>query len=157
MKTPPPQSKLFPESKPLRVTVPISAEVHEAFQQLAAVQGCSVGRAMGEWMEGTLDGVQAMTQMLQKAKRSPREAVRHLNAYAVSISDLTESLLEDVRKLPMPSKAAAKGAGSRVSASASLAAAKPASRTARTPFTPPPGNTGGKVPKDKAKGRGSKA
>ena len=133
MNTPHPQTTLFQDQKPVRVTVPVRPEVLAAFQRLAAAQGVSTGKAMGEWLADTLDGVEAMAGLLEKAREAPKVAVRELHSYALGLTDLTSELIEQVKS---------RGAAGRSSE------AKPHGRTADPrPLTPPVGNTGGKVPK----------
>jgi hypothetical protein len=130
--TRPVQASLI-EEKSIRVTVPVTPEVLEAFQALAAVSGMSTGRAMGEWLADTLDGVRSMNELLQKAKAAPRQAVRELNAYALGLADLSQELMDSVMKQS--------GAVSRQRDAQRPVAA---GRTARTTVTPPSSNTGGK-------------
>jgi hypothetical protein len=141
--TTPHQTPLFDE-KAVRVTVPVPPHVLEAFRELAAVQGVSVGKAMGEWLTDTLDGVNAMVQLLAKAKRAPHLAVRELSGYAMGLSELTSELLDELRRDALARKAAGgSGGGPAKRGSAGAAAALPVQ--AKRP-TPPVGNTGGKVP-----------
>ena len=99
MNTPlPSQEKLFPEQKPIRVTVPVTPEVQAAFQRLAAASGMSTGKAMGEWLEDTLEGVLTMADMLEKARRAPKQAVSEMHAYALGLADMTTELMQTLRK-----------------------------------------------------------
>ena len=99
MNTPlPSQEKLFPEQKPMRVTVPVTPEVQAAFQRLAAASGMSTGRAMGDWLADTLDGVLAMADLLEQARRSPKRAVREMHAYALGLADMTSDLMDNLRR-----------------------------------------------------------
>ena len=101
MNTPlPSQEKLFPEQKPIRVTVPVTPEVQAAFQRLAAASGMSTGRAMGDWLADTLDGVLAMADLLEQARRSPKRAVREMHALALGLSDMTMELMQTMREGP---------------------------------------------------------
>lgn len=121
----------------MRVTVPVRPDVLAAFQRLAAAQGVSTGKAMGEWLADTLDGVEAMAGLLEKARAAPKVAVREMHSYAMGLTDLTSELLEQVRRRePGPgrdAKASRPGPGPRT-------------------LTPPVSNTGGKVPKKPKKG-----
>ena len=99
MNTPlPSQEKLFPEQKPIRVTVPVTPEVQAAFQRLAAASGMSTGKAMGEWLEDTLEGVLTMADMLEKARRAPKQAVSEMHAYALGLADMTSDLMDNLRR-----------------------------------------------------------
>lgn len=101
MNTPlPAQERLFPDQKPIRVTVPVTPEVQAAFQRLAAASGMSTGRAMGDWLADTLDGVLAMADLLEQARRSPERAVREMHALALGLSDMTMELMQTMREGP---------------------------------------------------------
>lgn len=92
------QIPLIEDRKPVRVTVPVDPDVLEAFKRLASAQGVSVGRAMGEWLADTVDGVDYMTDLLHKARKAPHLAVRELHAYATGLTETTTELLEGIRK-----------------------------------------------------------
>ena len=99
MNTPlPSQEKLFPEQKPIRVTVPVTPEVQAAFQRLAAASGMSTGKAMGEWLADTVEGALTMAELLEKARRAPKQAVSELHAYALGLADMTTDLMASLRK-----------------------------------------------------------
>lgn len=153
MSSPPkrPKQASLIEEKPIRVTVPVSPEVLEAFQALAAVTGTSTGKAMGEWLADTLDGVRSMNDMLQKAKAAPRQAVRELNAYAIGLAEVSQELMATVmrqtRATDATDSAAVADAAQRTATAVGAAALK------RT-VTPPSSNTGGKpTPKPPKKAR----
>ena len=84
----------------MRVTVPVTPEVQAAFQRLAAASGMSTGRAMGDWLADTLDGVLAMADLLEQARRSPKRAVREMHALALGLSDMTMELMQTMRQGP---------------------------------------------------------
>lgn len=123
MNTPlPSQEKLFPEQKPIRVTVPVTPEVQAAFQRLAAASGMSTGKAMGEWLEDTLEGVLTMADMLEKARRAPKQAVSEMHAYALGLADMTTELMQNLRRSKAGGKAGA-GVGDAVAPHAPVPAA----------------------------------
>ena len=136
MNTPHPQTALFEDQKPVRVTVPVRPDVLAAFQRLAAVQGVSTGRAMGEWLADTLEGVEAMAGLLEKARAAPKLAVQEIHSYALGLTDLTSELLHQVKGRVPQAAEGAPLAGERL---------PPAVRAVT--LTPPVSNTGGKVPK----------
>lgn len=108
MNTPlPSQEKLFPEQKPIRVTVPVTPEVQAAFQRLAAASGMSTGKAMGDWLADTLDAVLAMAEVMEKARSAPKQAVRELHAYAMGLTDMTSELMSMLRNPKTAAKAGA--------------------------------------------------
>ena len=99
MNTPlPSQNKLFPDQKAIRVTVPVTPEVQAAFQRLAAASGMSTGKAMGEWLADTMEGALTMAEMLEKARRAPKQAVSEMHAYALGLADMTSELMQTLRK-----------------------------------------------------------
>lgn len=132
----------------VRVTVPVRADVLEAFKRMAEAGNMSTGKAMGEWLFDTMDGAVAMTEMMEKARRAPREAVAELHSYALGLTDMTEGMLSHVRGMKA-AQAVMAGAAGRAEAKPARPAAK-ASRGAKKAITPPVGNTGGK-PTTKAK------
>jgi hypothetical protein len=147
-----------------RVTVPVSLDVLQAFQELASVSGVSTGKAMGDWLADTLDGVSLMTDLLRKAKEAPRLAALEIQAYGRGISGLADDILHDLRAkssgasaasevggAPPRGEAPSAGAADAPSLSDTLAAMR--SRASdRSPggatgtLSPPYSNTGGKVP-----------
>ena len=99
MNTPlPSQDKLFPDQKAIRVTVPVTPEVQAAFQRLAAASGMSTGKAMGEWLADTMEGALTMAEMLEKARRAPKQAVSEMHAYALGLADMTSDLMDNLRR-----------------------------------------------------------
>ncbi len=147
MNTPPIQTPLFVDQKPVRVTVPVRPDVLHAFQRLAAASGVSTGRAMGEWLADTLDGVEAMASMVERARTAPKLAAREIHSYALGLTDLTSELLEQVRK---------KGAAP-AGESGKRALHVPHAGAAPAPLPPPVGNTGGKVPNKGTTKKGGKS
>jgi hypothetical protein len=147
MNTPlPSQDKLFPEQKPIRVTVPVTPEVQAAFQRLAAASGMSTGKAMGEWLADTVEGAITMAEMLEKARRAPKQAVSEMHAYALGLADMTSDLMDNLRGRSSRGKAgAADGTGGAGTAAAPVAPATLPPRTVirggKSPKTPKkPGN-----------------
>ena len=130
MHTPPTSRK--PET--IRLTIPVTAEVHATFQRLAAAGSMSTGRAMGEWLADTLDAATFMASTMEKARAAPKLVAQELHAYALGLGDETGALLERMRE---------KGRdGGTPTASASAA-------TARQPGPTPPSNTGVTTVKNK--------
>jgi hypothetical protein len=140
MNTPlPSQEKLFPEQKPIRVTVPVTPEVQAAFQRLAAASGMSTGKAMGEWLADTVEGAITMAEMLEKARRAPKQAVSEMHAYALGLADMTSDLMDNLR-----GRSARGKAGAEVGTGVAGTAAAP---VAPAPLPPRTVIRGGKSPK----------
>ena len=135
-----------PTPKKVRVTVPVTPQVLERFKRLSRVAGQSVGRAMGEWLEGTQDGLEPMIAILEQHKTRPAEAIRSLQNYASSLDTVTGDLFKRAREMD--------GDQARVAA---VAADAPGYREAlKWGLTPPSSNTGGKGRKTSSKSIGGK-
>ena len=122
---------LTPPTRPPRVSVPVSAEVLIAFERLAAAGNMSTGRAMAEWLADTVEAVEYMAATMEKARAAPKVVMRELHAYALGLADETGQLMRD---LAVKGKADRSRASSQSGPSGGLP-------------TPPPSNTGGKVPR----------
>jgi hypothetical protein len=121
---------LSPPSKPSRVSVPVSAEVLEAFQRLAKAGNMSTGKAMAEWLGDTLDAAKFMAEKMEQARAAPRLVAQELHAYAMGMVDETGSVLAKMREEGRKSRGPASVAGGSVAGRES---------------SPPSCNTGGKV------------
>lgn len=121
--------------KEIRLTIPVSVDVHEAFTRISKAGRVPVGRAMGEWLADTLEAAQFMADKMEQARTAPKLVARELHSYALGLTDMTQDLLETVRKRPA-------SAGERATQEPSQAAPGASSG----PLTPPSSNTGGKVP-----------
>ena len=138
------QKPLFETVKPIRVTVPVTPETHAAFVRLAAAQGGSVGKAMGDWLRDTIRGAESMADILHEVKSKPFEVATRLNGYAMAVSDMSASLVDDIRQR-------SKGEGVEGAPSLGKAPRPPSARNVvKKGLTPPVGNTGGKVSGAKA-------
>lgn len=137
-----------------RVMVPISPEVKAVFERLAAAQGCTVGRAISEWLTDTLDGAVAITDLVEKARKEPLAAMRQMHSYALGLGDMTTEILDGLRKAT--SKTPAKARQQPPAGGSAGAAAAPSADTFRglldeaqtrgEAISPPVSNTGGKLP-----------
>ena len=156
------QKPLFADQKPVRVTVPVTPEVQEAFQRLAAASGISTGKAMGDWLKDTLEGALAMAEMLEKARAAPKQAVRQMHSYVLGLTDVTSELLADLSKR---SRKGATAAGRQTPTSAGSAGegapprgegptARKAAAAAKAPLPPRTVIRGGKSPKTPKKPKG---
>ena len=121
--------------KSIRVTVPVTPAVLALFQRLSKASGQSVGRAMGEWLEETRDGLEPMIDILEHHKKAPRKAIQSLAAYAGTLTDLSEDLFDKVAKMDQ---------GAEQLESAASSARRTVEILAKGGLTPPSSNTGGK-------------
>lgn len=122
----------------IRLTIPVTPEVHEAFTRIAKATGTPVGRAMGEWLGDTLDAAQHVAQLVENARAAPRQVAQQLHAYAHGLTDETGALLERIRKDPATRTARPSMRGMPDGAAGAQA-------------SPPSCNTGGKVPPRRGK------
>lgn len=129
------------QTKPVRLTITVTPEVHAAFERLSEASGQSMSKCMGEWLGDTLDAVEYVTNLTLKARAAPQMVMRELHAYSVGLVDETTAMLAKMRK----DKAAGVEAGGR------------AARSARAAAVPPSCNTGGKVPNPQNRTRGGKS
>lgn len=82
----------------IRLTIPVSADVHEAFSRIAAAANMPVGRAMGEWLGDTLDAARFMADTMEKARAAPKLVAQELHAYALGMGDEAAALLKKLRE-----------------------------------------------------------
>ena len=123
----------------VRLTISVTPEVHETFQRLAKASSMSTGRAMGDWLNDTLEGAQFMAVNMERARAAPRLVAQELHAYALGMTDEMGDVLKKLREQGTEDRAGG-------------ALAPPLRHP--TP-SPPSSNTGGKVPKKVHKnGRG---
>lgn len=120
--------KVYPPSKPPRVSVPVSAEVLVVFERLAKAGNTSTGRAMAEWMGDTIEAAEYLATTMERARAAPKIVVREMHAYALGLADETAKLMDDIR---------ARGKADRATDSAAPRPVRP-SQSESTP----PSNTG---------------
>ena len=117
-----------PTPERIRLTIPVTPEVHAVFSRLAAAGSMSIGRAMGDWLLDTVEAAEYTATMMEKARSAPKAVMREVHAYALGLADETGQLLNTIRE---------KG----------QAESRKAQRGVPTALTPPLSNTGGKVTK----------
>lgn len=66
----------------IRLTISITPEVHLAFSQMAEAGGISLSRAIGGWLEDTLDGAQFVAAKMMEARRAPQRVMDELQGLA---------------------------------------------------------------------------
>lgn len=100
---------------PIRLTITVTPEVHEAFSRMAEVSGMSLGRCMGEWLGDTMEGAQLLTMQLQRAREAPRTVIREMKQGVLGLGDELDDLLTKLRtgEIQIPAKAARGGGPAR--------------------------------------------
>ena len=79
---------------------------------MAAVGGVSLGRAMGDWLESTMDGAQFVTREVHNAKELPKLMQRELmTRLGVNVDKLAAGVLSGAYRTAWDSTVA--GAGER--------------------------------------------
>ena len=129
MRTPPPPPQAPEPTETIRLTIPVSREVHETFKRLSKASGTAIGRSMGDWLGDTIEAAQFMALTLEKARSAPKIVMQEMHAYALGLSEETGEILEKIRE---------KGRQGRATERASGAPHAQASDLGRTP----PSNTG---------------
>lgn len=108
-----------PDAERIRLTITVTPEVHAAFSKLAEASGMSLGRAMGEWLEDTLDAVRYTAELVEKARAAPKLVMREVHAYALGLADETGALMAKLREEGrQPGAGSVRGASPRPQASA---------------------------------------
>ena len=123
---------LSPPTKPPRVSVPVTEEVLQVFQRLAAASGMSTGKAIAEWLADTVEAAEYMAQTVERARAAPRVVVREMHAYALGLADETGELMRQIARKSEGDRAGARAAASGLRAGPDA--------------IPPSCNTGGKLP-----------
>lgn len=120
--------------KEIRLTIPVSSDVHDAFSRIAKAGNMPVGRAMGEWLGDTIDAAKFMADTMEKARAAPRLVAQELHAYALGLGDETGALIAKLREKGKTAAGAESVAGTRLRGGTTGEAAS-------SPRTPP-SNTG---------------
>ena len=139
----------IPASKSVRLTIPVSREVHHVFQRLAAASSISTGRAMGEWLGDTVEAAEFMASTMERARAAPKIVTAELHALALGVTDETKKLMDKFRSLGKASRVPGRGGA--------LASLRPGTLDASIPSIPPSCNTGGKVPRENPKPKRGRA
>ena len=124
-------TKLTPPE--VRLTIPVSPEVHAVFVRMAEAFRRPAGRLMGEWLHDHLQAAEDVCRTVE-GMRSATGKASSLGALAASYADQADALIVSVK-------------GGRGAEGAPLAGKVPAHREPRRSKkagTPPYSNTGGK-------------
>lgn len=132
----------------VRTTISLPLEIHAIFKRMSDASGMSVSRCMGDWLADTGDAAEMVTSQLEKARRSPMDALREMRALVAGLGERVEQVDSDLGNLIGEVEAAEERSARpqlREDARSGSAAAAP---------LPPSSNTGGKSPKSKSQGGG---
>jgi len=88
---------------PVRLTIPLSPNVHAVFSRISEASGVSLGRCVNSWLFDTLDAADFMAQKMEGARQSPRILSRELNAYAAGLSVALDDVLTKAKAINPPS------------------------------------------------------
>jgi len=125
----------------VRLTVSVPANALAVYRRMADVSGVSVGRSIGDWLSDTVQGAEAMVELIEMAKAQPLKAAAQVHAAAVKANSLTTELM---RKLSTEGEAGPAQRGPACGDTASGNADFEGD-------TPPYSNTGGKGSKTSRK------
>lgn len=128
-----------PPTPNIRLTISVTPEVHAAFTRLAKVTSSSLSKAMGDWLEDTVEGAQLMATKMEQFRAAPKQVMQEMHAMTLGLADEAASLVERMRD---------KGRADR----AGLARDARSGGSARLS---PSSNTGGKPTEKRQSGTGS--
>jgi hypothetical protein len=119
-------TKLTPHE--VRLTIPVSSEVHAVFVRMSEAFRRPAGRLMGEWLQDHLQAAEDVCRIVEGARSAQSHAVG-LGALAASYADQADALISSAKS----------GAQRKAERAA------PHLGRAKRGLTPPYSNTGGKV------------
>jgi hypothetical protein len=73
-------------TKPVRFTISLSPELYSLVSDYADASGCTLSRAVTDWLETSKDAIEFTAQRVKAAKDAPRLAAAQIHAYAVAAS-----------------------------------------------------------------------
>jgi len=88
-----------PPPKEVRLTIPVSEHVHQTFTRIARAGNVPIGRSMGEWLADTVEAAEFMAQKMEEARTAPAMVARELHSYALGLSDMTQTLISQAKKV----------------------------------------------------------
>lgn len=125
----------------VRLTITVTPEVHATFKRLAAASNASISRAMGEWLADTLDAADAMTAMMERARKAPKLAIQEMHSFALGLGDETGAMLKSIREKSRASSAQVTSVRAGPGPTAT-GTPRPVIRGVKSPSTPKPGTKG---------------
>ena len=120
----------------IRLTIPVSPEVHAVFLRMSDAFRRPVGRLMGEWLQDHLQAADDVCRMVE-GMRSSQSKAASLGALAASYGDQADALISAV-------KVGAKSGAVREVQGAHGPHPTSARKAVKRAGTPPYSNTGGK-------------
>jgi len=78
----------------VRLTVSVPVNALAVYRRMADVSGVSVGRSIGDWLSDTVEGAEAMVELIEMAKAQPLKAAAQVHAAAVKANSLTFELMQ---------------------------------------------------------------
>lgn len=150
----------------VRTTISLPPEIHAVFKRMSDASGMSVSRCMGDWLADTGDAAEMITTQLEKARRSPMQALKDMRALVAGLGESVSVLGSDVETtLQEHERTARSGARTeRIGRGAASRTVDVAQRrppgdagVSRVPRVPPSSNTGVLVPPVPIKSRGGKS
>jgi hypothetical protein len=149
----------------VRTTISLPPEIHAVFKRMSDASGISVSRCMGDWLADTGDAAEMITTQLEKARRSPMQALREMRALVAGLGDAvieTDDMLGSLQERERTARSEARTA--RIARTAASRTGDDAERRpggggaeGRKARNPPSSNTGVLVPPVPIKSRGGKS
>jgi hypothetical protein len=96
-----------------RIPIVVTGSVREKYQQLANARGCSLSRAMSDWLADSLEGVEVITRMVEEGRRTPHKLAADALAIASSLRVAADEVIDRataaaVTNAPRPSNTGGK-------------------------------------------------
>lgn len=90
----------------VRLTITVSAHVHQVFQRFAKAASMPTGRAMGEWLGDTVEAAEFTAVKMEQARAAPKLVARELHAYAQGLADETGEFMSKITAKGVSDRAA---------------------------------------------------
>lgn len=105
--TNPPHAMPKKPNRAPRIPIVLTGAVRDKYQQLASARGCSLSRAVSDWLADSIEGVEVVTGLVLAGRQSPHKLAADAMAIASSLRVAAEGVIEataggDVTKTPRP-------------------------------------------------------
>jgi len=131
------------QTERVRFTISVDEEVHQAFSDMATMAGVSLSRCVGDWLRDTSEAAHLTTNRMQEVRQSPLQDLE-----ALAGGHMTPDLLRIM--VGGPTAAETRRGRTPLAGGAAM-------RADGMKLSPPPSNTGGKVPQKPIKAPAKKA